>query len=83
MSPRGYLFLEVVSASLHEQDTVKPRMNAPSDSKFSFYPILNIKSKSEFQRVEYGVTQGSILGPIVILIYANDLPKAIKKAQIV
>lgn len=55
-------------------------LNSYLSNRFQFVSINGIKS--DVLPIEYGVPQGSILGPILFLIYINDFPASIDTQSI-
>ena len=45
--------------------------------------FVQIGDKKSVLDVKYGVTQGSVLGPILFLLYINDIEKVCRSSEII
>ena len=70
------IFLKKLSITGFSDHTVKWFQSYLSNRKF----MVNLENSfSKVPNISCGVPQGSILGPLLFLIYVNDMPMAVKR----
>ena len=68
------ILLQKLKAIKFSESTIRWSKSYLSERIF----LVNIENKlSEFGEISCGVPQGSILGPLLFLIYVNDMPQAV------